>query len=227
MTLNTSARVRATLSATALIAALAMCGSARAADDGSGSLWEATKGILMFGDPSADEKPVIDYRERAPLVLPKNAAGLPSPVQRTRGANWPNDPDVAARAAAAAEARAPRQMESNRGPNVTPHELAAGRGNGGQIDSMSEDGRRNFGGGGGCVWMNPDKLRSIGVKREAATRLPVGSEPDRAYLTQPPKGYRKVTQQTGGGVVKPVDNDDAPKALDFIRNPFGKKDDDE
>ena len=229
MMLKTSARIRIALSATALCAALAASGAARAGDDGSGDLWDVAKGVLMFGITSSpEEKPQIDYRERAPLVLPKDRAGLPPPAQRARRPDWPNDPDVAARAAAAASARAPRSTVPGQSTQVSAHELAAGRViGGGAADTQTEEGCRGYGGDRGCTWMNPDRLRSLGVKREEKAALPVGSEPDRAYLTQPPKGYRRVTQQVGGGVVKPVEGEETPNIGGFLRNPFGKKDDDE
>lgn len=229
MTLKTSARVRIALSATALIAAMAAVDPARAGDDGSGDLLDVAKGVLMFGITSSpDEKPQIDYRERAPLVLPKDRGGLPPPTERARRPDWPNDPDVAARAAAAAEARAPRSVVPGQATRVSAHELAAGRvPGGGAADTQTEEGCRSFGGDRACAWMHPDRLRSLGVKREERNRVPVGSEPDRAYLTQPPKGYRRVTQDTGGGVVKPVIAEDTPNIGGFLRNPFGKKDDDD
>lgn len=224
MTLKTSARAAA-LPAVALIAAMA-AGPARAADDGSGGLWDVAKGILFYG--VEEEKPAIDYRERAPLVLPKDRAALPSPSQRVRRPDWPNDPDVAARAAAAADARAPRSAQRSQETRVNAHELAAGRrAGGGMIDTQTESGCRSFGGDKGCTWMDPEKLRSYGVKQDAKSRIPVGSEPERAWLTQPPKGYRKVTQETGGGVAKPNEAKDGPDVRGFLRNPFGKKDDDD
>lgn len=224
MTLKTSARVAA-LSAAALIVALAAA-PARAGDDGSGGLLDVAKGLLLYGTP--EDKPAIDYRERAPLVLPKDRAALPSPTERVRRPDWPNDPDVAERAAAAAAARAPRSAIAGQRVRMTPDEMAAGyRAGGGMTDTQTEPGCRSLGGDKGCGWMHPDRLRSFASKNSEKNRTPVGSEPDRAYLTQPPKGYRRVTQDAGGGVAKPVENDDSPNVRSFFRNPFGKKDDDE
>jgi hypothetical protein len=226
MTLKTTSRVKIALSATALIAAMAAAGAARAADDGSGDLFDVAKSILLYGSTN-DEKPAIDYRERAPLVLPKDRAALPAPAQRTRRADWPNDPDVAARAAAAKEANAPRSALKNQTVRMSPHEMANDRG-GGETGLAPEDGCRNNGGGsGGCLWMSPDKLRSLGVKKDEVSRIPVGSEPDRQWLTQPPKGYRRVTQDAGAGTAAPKQFDDGPNIRGFLTNPFGKKDDDE
>ena len=228
MTLKTSARAALAVSAATLIAALT-ASPARAGDDGSGSLWDVAKGVLLFGSPSDEAKPVIDYRERAPLVVPKDRTALPAPAQRARRADWPNDPDVAAARAAADEARRPRPTNPGERPRVGPHELAAGRlaGGGGAPNAPTEPGCRTFGGDPSCVIMHPDRLRALGVKAEAKSTTPVGSDPSRDYLTQPPAGYRRVTQSSGGGVARPDVKDDTPNALGFITNPFRKKDDDE
>ena len=68
------------------------------------------------------ERPRIDYRERAPLVLPpKMELRDPADPQGLHAANpqWPNDPDVAAAKRREADARTPvtqterRRVEQN------------------------------------------------------------------------------------------------------------------
>ena len=73
---------------------------ALAADDGQEGLFDSILGIVGVGDKKAPE---IDYRDRAPLVLPpKMALRQPLPSGAQRPAAWPNDPDVARRAREAA-----------------------------------------------------------------------------------------------------------------------------
>ena len=76
------------------------------------------------------ERPRIDYRERAPLVLPpKMELRDPADPQALHAANpqWPNDPDLAGKRRREAEARAPvtqsetRRMSGNN-PMLSPDE---------------------------------------------------------------------------------------------------------
>src|SRR5690242_13963355 len=71
---------------------------------------EAVKSLLgSIGIIHKEKEPII-YNERAPLVLPPKM-DLQPPVAsngaETGNANWPKDPDVAARRKAAAEAKTP------------------------------------------------------------------------------------------------------------------------
>src|ERR671917_317194 len=96
------------------------------------------------------EKDAIDYRERAPLVLPPRMdlrePAAPGSVQ-ARNPQWPNDPDVAARKRQAAEDRAPvtdteaRRM-TRENTRLTVDEMRAGRRAGAEIPAAPDDGRR-------------------------------------------------------------------------------------
>ena len=74
---------------------------ASALDDGDQSFFETVKGLAGYaigfglGSSDEDEKPRIQYRERAPLVLPPNKGNLPPPAQGAgaRNPNWPQDYD--------------------------------------------------------------------------------------------------------------------------------------
>lgn len=69
-------------------------------DDGHQSIFKTFSGILTttIGVPglgSRDEKPTINYRERAPLVLPPgNNLRAPLPPVGQRNAAWPVDQDI-------------------------------------------------------------------------------------------------------------------------------------
>ncbi len=56
----------------------------------------AIRGVLGGLGIIGDDKPSIDYRERAPLVVPKSLDALPPPQQSaaSRDPNWPLDPDA-------------------------------------------------------------------------------------------------------------------------------------
>src|SRR3712207_6466552 len=79
------------------------------------------------------DKAAIDYRERAPLVVPPRLElRNPSNVSaEARNPQWPNDPDVVGRKRQEADARIPvteterRRLEQN--PTLSVNELRAGR----------------------------------------------------------------------------------------------------
>ncbi|MGL4634961.1 MAG: hypothetical protein ACRCWF_03185 [Beijerinckiaceae bacterium] len=86
-------------------------------------------GRMILGLPG-EEKPQIDYKERAPLVVPPSqnlrtpSEALPADQRR---ANWPQDPDVLARRKAAEDARRPVFVPNDRelGRLMTPAEIRA------------------------------------------------------------------------------------------------------
>jgi hypothetical protein len=140
----------------------------------------------------------IEYRERAPLVVPPSR-NLPQPRSETAATDnpaWPNDPDVKQRKLEAANAKRSRtsrsaaetmdaearplpRSELDRGGRV-----ATGRSGG---SNTPEDGARP---------MRPSDLGSkglfgslfsLGSKTETST---FGGEPVRESLTAPPAGYQ-------------------------------------
>jgi hypothetical protein len=148
-------------------------------------------GLLGFSQP----KPEIDYRERPALVVPPRST-LPSPQEgerRRASANWPSDPD------------AERRVQTGEGPlweerrrangnaaRLTPQELALGR------VATTPRGANPYIPESGDLMYNP--MRQM---READARIaedervrgarPVGQEPPRRSLTDPPAGTRQAT----------------------------------
>ncbi|HKH96708.1 MAG TPA: hypothetical protein VKA39_09315 [Beijerinckiaceae bacterium] len=157
-----------------------------------------------------EDKPRIEYRERAPLVLPPKAS-LPAPIAKpaeARNANWPKDPDVLAEKRREARARLPAGTDERsrmlREENVTlsVDEIRQGRRAGAGIPAEPElrpnlDHRD-------AVWMHPDVLRGQRMNGGDTDNAPLvaGVEPRRKALTEPPTGFR------------------APSAKAKIRNDF-------
>lgn len=145
------------------------------------------------------DAPQIDYRERAPLVLPPGGGGtLPAPRSGAASAaaqpNWPKDPDVAARRRAfeAANAPAPIDRDKESARPLRPDEIRAGRRAGaGLVGEPSADTCH----GDACSArpLDPRQLRGTAASRERAPVIQHGKEPERAALTQPPSGYRMPT----------------------------------
>lgn len=214
---------RALLSA-AMIVGLA-ASPALALDDGKENMFDSLSSLLGMG---ADRKaPDIDYRERAPLVLPpKMQLRQPGTRAETRDANWPQDPDVLRRQKEAEQAKLPLKFYSDKNDmQMRKQDLMGGRASVGQTytpGAINQDGCR-YTSDGTCLWVSPDVLRSTGIK-EDKTKVTgkVGEEPQRNWLTEPPKGYRKVTQATGAGPQRRAQDIDEANPYSFWRklNPF-------
>ncbi len=162
----------------------------------------------LLGLSNDEPKPEIDYRERAPLVVPPNSLeNLPSPQESAHRQNpaWPKDPDVARRAREAAEANKPIKRDDP-GRHLLPSELNKGRkqggilsgifnGSGGQAGTLEDPdnprrmapGQLGFGG-----WLNPKKEEPVAFT----------GEPERRNLTQPPPGYLTPSPNAPYGVVE-------------------------
>lgn len=167
------------------------------------------------------EAPQIDYRERAPLVLPPNGA-LPPPRTGTANAeshpNWPKDPDVAARKRAIEAANAPvthnRDKEAAR--VLSPDEIRSGRrAGGGGAHTPSNDGC--YGDACSARPVHPNQLKVQPERREPPVAY--GKEPTRSTLTQPPAGYRTPANNAPlpKGDSDPVERDDAASPYNFLK----------
>ena len=176
---------------------LALGGSpAKAMDDGDDTLVHEFTSLLGI---DSDKSPDIDYRDRAPLVLPpKGKTGLAKP--KTANADphpdWPNDPDVMKARKAAAEAKMPiinvfkpthpelddkEARLASRVPNSEPTTP--------QVKTCNQK----------MCPPTPEEIaavdKSLSGLTQTASTAP-GQEPERECLTEPPKGYRKMTQIT-------------------------------
>jgi len=170
----------------------------------------------------------IDYRERAPLVLPPSRA-LPPPQSETtssiKNPAWPTDPDVKRRKQEAAAEKAKlkggmsveEQSRALRPSELNQVRSAPGEGGEGgskgparsvedssRIMSPSELGTKNpF----GSLFssFNPNK------KEETA---PFTGEPARSSMTEPPSGYQTPSPNQPYGLGPAKDTYQVPKAED-------------
>jgi len=172
----------------------------------------------------------IDYRERAPLVLPPNSSLPPPQDEAVTGTinnpAWPVDPDVKRRKqeAAAEKAKlkghisAEEQSRALRPSELdptgrTPGETGGDGGAKGPARSVEDSSRA----------LSPSELgtknpfgslfSSIGPSK--AETAPFTGEPARSSMTDPPTGYQtpSPSQPYGLGVAK--DHYEAPKAEDM------------
>ncbi len=171
---------------------------ARALDDGKG---DSILDVFNFvGLGSTKEAPTIAYRERAPLVLPPKAElEKPVPPAAERAANWPQNQE-AVRAAKKAQAGRMRAVSFD-GTNAN---YAGQLAREGRIDPADTPVKKPE-----CS-MVPDAVdrcdpttmwKNLSAKQDMPDhrQMQAGVEPEREYLTQPPKGYmapKKVERAT-------------------------------
>jgi hypothetical protein len=207
---------RASCAALGLAAGFALLtgvGPARAGDDGD-SFYNATFGRVLtsLGFKSGNEEE-INYRERAPLVLPAGRT-LPPPEKADATVNpaWPKDPDVKRRKLIEKQQK-DRNIEAERLREMnplSPDQMAPGprpRGvNHANTEPSSAPG-------------NPLSPNELGYKgglfgemfhdrSEDFARFT--GEPPRSELTEPPPGYQTPSpeQPYGIGQAKPkIEND--------------------
>jgi hypothetical protein len=198
--------------AAALLSATGL-GAARAADDGQAPIWE---GITSVIGPAIgfnkDKDPMIDYRERGKLVLPPKIA-LPSPSKAAGPGipDWPVDPDVV-KERKEREEKTKQTAKVIHGryvpPAIPPGAVVTMRATAGQGESppppcpkdaapntcQKQSEASNY----GKPAMNFNPLTWVGLQKNAPTVL--GPEPDRDWLTDPPKGLRAPVEGVGAKV---------------------------
>lgn len=202
---------------TGLVGLVVALGSpARAADDGYANVFSSLFSAVGIVKP--DAPPEIAYRERPPLVLPPQA-GLPKPAETaTRTAAWPKDPDVVRHRKESDEARAPENY-NRQADIVSQDELRKGRGPGDAFQpgecNVNANNRT-------CLLVSPDELKAQSDRFNAdnpdkGDEVVAGQEPDRVYLTQPPKGYLKATRTVKATAEAPVKRIDEANPRAFLQ----------
>lgn len=186
----------ARLSAVALgVGLLLASGVARAQDDDQEDdktfeekiIDNLMKGIGATNMESANP---IDYRERSPLVVPpKLDLPPPSSAAHVNAPNWPKDPDVLRREAAAAARKKDNKDPVEAARPLTPAEMKVGKTAKTKATEPLQPGVTNN------PALSPSQLGFKGglfgmFKGEESESKQFTSEPDRETLTQPPAGYQ-------------------------------------
>jgi len=156
----------------------------------------------------------IDYRERAPLVVPPSRDLPPPQSERSveRNPNWPKDPDVARRkeATAAEKAKLKRSADAAEEESrpLRPDELEKGRGQAGTAAGSigntrptGEDAARPLPPsqmGTGSKNFLDAIFSSIGPQKPESA--PFNGEPPRTSMTDPPPGYQTPSPSQPYGV---------------------------
>jgi hypothetical protein len=167
---------------------------AKAGDDGAAPLWVGIGSIFgpLVGF-NKEERPPIDYREHGKLVLPPNT-DLPQPGAAANSpTDWPVNQEVVRKKLAKEEAKEKqiagqgdaRLRYTHPFPNAPVTVQASDQPDqqvpaGGKVESSSAMGN-----------LNP--MSWVGMGKH----VPLGPEPDREWLTDPPQGYRAPVGPVG------------------------------
>jgi hypothetical protein len=197
--IETIRRLLCTVATVATIGMLFAAAPARANDDDEPVKEDGIINNLMRGLGAGDGSNGITYRERSPLVVPRNLT-LPQPEsRRPEVANWPKDPDVLERRAAREAIRKrDKEKENNPAEQIrTQAEPALGQVRARTATVSPQPGvseeRRLINEGSGIL--SPSQLGVtknlfglFGAKRE--DNVAFTGEPARESLTMPPPGYQ-------------------------------------
>ncbi len=213
---TTGARGLALASAVAAAICASPIGPAMAGDDGQAPIWSGLGGLFGLSHDDNDEH--IDYRERGRLVLPpKMTLPPPAPPAAQRTAAWPLDPDIVKvrkdKERTLAILKAQSDLQAMRDGHVlSPDQLRADRAMPGQSSAANHCAAQSN--TRGCDWVPfRNVFETIGLAKP--DEIVAGHEPDRDWLTDPPKGYRlptSTTVATQDNTPKPADQRD-PRAL--------------
>ncbi len=150
----------------------------------------------------------IEYRERAPLVVPPSR-NLPAPQSQATVTNdpaWPNDPDVKQRKIDAVKRKQPNKTAAEamieEGRPISRAELERGRVAAGTASGSSkspdEDARALKPSELGSKSIFSDMFSSFGGAKEETA--PFTGEPPRQNLTAPPTGYQTPSPNQPYGI---------------------------
>ncbi len=170
---------------------------AHAGDDGAAPIWVGIGSIFSFG---GDAQEPIEYRDRARIVLPPKVELPPPAVSPTQAdAAWPLDQEAAKRKKEKAEKDSYVFVPLRRRtpPLAGPNSVVTVSATAGQAPGQRPCAK---GPGETCETrpapaMNLNPLTWVGLEKKAPTVL--GPEPDRDWLTDPPKGYREPAEGAG------------------------------
>jgi hypothetical protein len=171
---------------------------------------------------TSSRKSDIEYRERAPLVVPPKVGDLPPPKAESAAKAdpaWPTDPDVERRRKLDEEDNVPAGQDyksylNRNNPWISPTELQQGRREGAGLvtapDTVNREGR---------TVVSPEELRK--GNPALAAKGGAKAEPARRRLTDPPVGYRTQVPQAPSPEGASVEPEKKPGFFSRL-NPFGK-----
>lgn len=190
-------------------------------DEGRGSTLDTI--MSMFGMSGEKEDPTIDYRTRAPLVLPpRTELRQPKAPASKSTANWPQDQEItAARKKLAANDRTrlnPNDRTTDfqpRGLIANPAGLTPARPTAARACDMDTDNANPNKCSPEVFWNNLKVTSAADDIKE----IRAGEEPDRKFLTQPPKGFLKPTKTQKATFEAPRSREEERPSDFFLKTP--------
>jgi hypothetical protein len=190
--------LRLAVLAVAMTSANLVNSAAWAGDDGQAPLWQGIGSIfgpaIGFG-LGGEKPPPIDYREHGKLVLPPNTDLPPPASSATADPAWPVNQEVLRRKAQKEQGKDKiagvgdaRLRYTQPFPANTPVTVRAVDPEGQEVKCEGACGSTSSALG------NLNPLNWVGMGKT----VPLGPEPDREWLTDPPKGFRAPVEPTQG-----------------------------
>jgi hypothetical protein len=181
------------------VAACLGAGAARAGDDGAAPLWEGIGSVVspLIGFGGKEEKPPIEYREHGKIVVPKSM-DLPEPGAAATSGDWPVDQEIQRKKIA-------KQKEKDQIAGVGDarlrytHPFPNAPVTVGASDPAEEAGGEKAASSTPLEYLNP--LGWVGLGKSPTS---LGPEPDREWLTDPPKGYRAPSTAAPAPAARPA-----------------------
>ncbi len=171
-----------------------------AGDDGAAPLWQGIGSIFgpvvgFAGLGGGDKAPPIDYREHGKLVLPPNTELPPPGSSATADPSWPVNQENARRKALKEEGKKSIAGVGDARLRYT-HGFPANEPV--TIRSVTPDGQtvkcEGSCGSSSSMLGNLNPLNWVGMGK----KVPLGPEPDREWLTDPPQGFRAPVEPIQG-----------------------------
>jgi hypothetical protein len=199
--------LRSAVVALALTSASLISLPVRAGDDGAAPLWQGIGSIfgpvlgpaVGFGF-GGEKPPPIDYREHGKLVLPPNTDLPPPGSAAAADPAWPVNQEILRRKALKEEGKKTiagvgdaRLRYTHPFPPNEPVTVRAVDPEGQTVKCEGSCGSSS------SVLGNLNPLNWVGMGKSNA---PLGPEPDREWLTDPPKGFRAPVEATTQGAAK-------------------------
>jgi hypothetical protein len=186
--------IRSAVVALALTSACLVSLPASAGDDGDAPLWKGVTGIFgpvvgFTGLGGDDKPPPIEYREHGKLVLPPNSDLPPPSSSASADPSWPVNQEIVRKKALKEEGKKSIAGVGDARLRYT-HGFPAGEPV--TVRSVTPDGQtvKSSAGNSGSDSSPLGNLNPLNWVGMGKANAPLGPEPDRDWLTDPPKGFR-------------------------------------